>query len=119
MSVRKRRQYSRYSLSWCFVEGILKEFSMGDWHFPPAQELRRAFLLDDTRLGPIPWHSPGKSASVLMSVDDIFPGTSQSAYEAGGDLEKGALGRLLWLLGRHPKLKLTLFVTPDWRRISP
>jgi len=92
---------------------------MGDWHFPPAQELRRAFLLDDTRLGPIPWHSPGKSASVVMSVDDIFPGTSQSAYEAGGDLEKGALGRLLWLLGRHPKLKLTLFVTPDWRRISP
>jgi hypothetical protein len=54
-----------------------------------------------------------------MSVDDIFPGTSQSAYEAGGDLEKGALGHLLWLLERHPQLKLTLFVTPDWRRISP
>jgi hypothetical protein len=92
---------------------------MDGWHFPPGQELRRAFLLDDTRLGPIPWHSPGKSAAVVMSVDDVFPGTSQSAYESGGDLEKGALGRLLWLLDRHPKLKLTLFVTPDWRRISP
>ena len=53
-----------------------------------------------------------------MSVDDIFPGTSQSAYEAGGDLERGALGRLLWLLERHAQLQLTLFVTPDWRRIS-
>ena len=92
---------------------------MDGWHFGPAQELRRAFLLDDTRLGPIHWHSPGKYAAVVMSVDDIFPGTSQSAYEAGGDLEKGALGRLLWLLERHPKLQLTLFVTPDWRRISP
>ena len=92
---------------------------MDGWQFPPGQELRRAFLLDDTRLGPIPWHSPGKSAAVVMSVDDVFPGTSQSAYESGGDLEKGALGRLLWLLERHPKLRLTLFVTPDWRRISP
>jgi len=92
---------------------------MDGWHFPPAQELRRAFVLDDTKLGPIHWHSPGKSAAVVMSVDDVFPGTSQSAYESGGDLEKGALGRLLWLLNRHPKLKLTLFVTPDWRRISP
>ena len=54
-----------------------------------------------------------------MSVDDVFPGTSQDAYEAGGDLANGALGRLLWLLERHPQLQLTLFVTPDWRRISP
>ena len=91
---------------------------MDGWHFPPGQELRRAFLLDDSRPGPIPWHSPGKSAAVVMSVDDVFPGTSQSAYESGGDLEKGALGRLLWLLERHPKLRLTLFVTPDWRRVS-
>jgi Uncharacterized protein conserved in bacteria (DUF2334) len=92
---------------------------MDDWQFGPAQELRRAFILDDTKLGPIHWYSPGKSAAVVMSVDDIFPGTSQSAYESGGDLEKGALGRLLWLLERHPQLQLTLFVTPDWRRISP
>jgi hypothetical protein len=92
---------------------------MDDWQFGPAQELRRAFILDDTRLGPIHWYRPGKTAAVVMSVDDVFPGTSQSAYESGGDLEKGALGHLLWLLQRHPQLKLTLFVTPDWRRISP
>jgi hypothetical protein len=92
---------------------------MDDWQFLPAQELRRAFILDDTRLGPIHWYRPGKTAAVVMSVDDVFPGTSQSAYESGGDLEKGALGRLLWLLERHKQLKLTLFVTPDWRRISP
>jgi hypothetical protein len=92
---------------------------MDGWEFSPAQELRRAFILDDTRLGPIHWYRPGKSAAVVMSVDDIFPGTSQSVYEAGGDLEQGALGRLLWLLERHPQLQLTLFVTPDWRRISP
>lgn len=85
---------------------------------PPAQELRRAFILDDTRLGPIRWYLPGKAAAVVMSIDDIFPGTSQSAYEAGGDLEKGALKHLLWLVERHPQLQLTLFVTPDWRRIS-
>jgi hypothetical protein len=92
---------------------------MDGWQFGPAQELRRSFILDDTKLGPIHWYHRGKSAAVVMSVDDIFPGTSQSAYEAGGDLEKGALGRLLWLLERHPQLQLTLFVTPDWRRISP
>ena len=92
---------------------------MDGWQFGPAQELRRAFILDDTKLGPIHWYHPGKSAAVVMSVDDIFPGTSKSAYEAGGDLEKGALSHLLWLLERHPQLQLTLFVTPDWRRISP
>jgi len=91
---------------------------MDGWQFGPAQELREAFILDDTKLGPIHWYHRGKSAAVVVSVDDIFPGTSQSAYEAGGDLEKGALGRLLWLLDRHPQLHLTLFVTPDWRRIS-
>jgi hypothetical protein len=92
---------------------------MDDWQFGPAQELRRAFILDDAKLGPIQWYRPGKSAAVVMSVDDIFPGTSQTAYESGGDLERGALGRLLWLLKRHPQLHFTLFVTPDWRRISP
>jgi Uncharacterized protein conserved in bacteria (DUF2334) len=92
---------------------------MDGWQFGPAQELRRAFIFDDKNMGPIHWYHTGKSAAVVMSVDDVFPGTSKSAYESGGDLEKGALGRLLWLLERHPQLLLTLFVTPDWRRISP
>ncbi len=91
---------------------------MEDWQFGPAQALRRAFILDLTRLGPIPWYRPGKSAAIVMSVDDIFPGTSQSAYEAGGDLDEGAFRHLSWLLHRHPQLLLTLFVTPDWRRIA-
>ena len=92
---------------------------MDEWQLGRAQELRPSFMLDDTELGPIYWRRPGKTAAVVMSVDDVFPGTSQSAYEAGGDLERGVLGRLLWLLERHPQLQLTLFVTPDWRRISP
>ena len=96
----------------------VRNFMMEDWQFEPAQELRRRFVLDDASLGPIHWYRPGKSAAVVMSIDDIFPGTSQSAYEAGGDLEKGALRHVLWLLERHPQLQLTLFVTPDWRRIS-
>jgi hypothetical protein len=54
-----------------------------------------------------------------MTVDDVFPGKREAPFEAGGELEKGALGRLLWLLTRHPKLRLTLFVTPDWREVSP
>jgi len=47
---------------------------MDGWQFGPAQELRRAFVLDDNRLGPIHWYHRGKSAAVVMSVDDIFPG---------------------------------------------
>lgn len=91
---------------------------MEGWQFGPAQELRRKFILDDARLGPIHWYRPGKKAAVVMSIDDVFPGTSQSAYEAGGDLDQGALRHLLWLLERHPQLQLSLFVTPDWRRIA-
>lgn len=66
-------------------------------------------------------YRPGdtKRPAVVLTVDDIFPGTSQSAYEAGGDLERGALRHLLWLLERHPQLQVTLFVTPDWRQLSP
>ena len=84
---------------------------MDGWQFGPAQQLRQAFILDDNQLGPIHWYRPGKSAAVIMSVDDIFPGTSQSAYEAGGDLERGALGRLLWLLERQPYSRSQLFAS--------
>ena len=87
--------------------------------FVAARMLRDAFVLDQANLGPIPWYHGSKSAAVVLTCRDVFPGTSQSAYEAGGDLEKGALGHLLWLLERHPKLQISLFVTPDWRQISP
>jgi uncharacterized protein DUF2334 len=96
-----------------------QERQMQNCKLPPGQELRDAFVLDQANVGPIPWYSTEKKAAVVLSVDDIFPGTSRAAYEAGGDLENGALGRLLWLLERHPLLRMTLFVTPDWRQVSP
>jgi hypothetical protein len=61
------------------------------------------------------WLPPGKSAAVVFSVDDIHPGSSADPYEAGGDLQDGALGRLAEFMGHHPDLKASLCVTPDWR----
>lgn len=69
--------------------------------------------------GPARWLPEGKRAAVCVSVDDVHPATSRHPYEAGGDLDRGVLGRLAWLLERHPSLRLTLFATPDWREISP
>lgn len=66
----------------------------------------------------LPWLPKGKRAALCFTIDDIHPGTSTSPYEAGGDLDEGALGLVRWLLHRHPQLRTTLFVTPDWRRIS-
>jgi hypothetical protein len=65
------------------------------------------------------WLSPGKRAAIVFTIDDIHPGTSRDAYEAGGDLGAGALGHIARLLDKHPKLKVALYVTADWREISP
>ena len=65
------------------------------------------------------WKPPGKKAAICFTIDDIHPARSTDYYEAGGDLEKGALGLVKWLLDRHPQLKVTLFTTADWREISP
>jgi hypothetical protein len=65
--------------------------------------------------GGLGWLPAGKRAAVCFSVDDIHPRTSEDSYEAGGDLAAGALGRLMALQRRHPHLKATLCVTPDWR----
>lgn len=65
------------------------------------------------------WLPAGKTCAVVFTIDDVHPGTSKDAYEAGGDLDKGALRHVAWLLERHPELHVTLFVTPDWRQISP
>lgn len=62
---------------------------------------------------------PGRKAAVVLTVDDVFPGRRGQPFEAGGELERGAIGRLLWLLNRHPRLHITLFVTPDWRETTP
>jgi hypothetical protein len=65
------------------------------------------------------WLPPGYQGAVCFSIDDIHPGTSADPYEAGGDLGAGAFRHVEWLLARHPRLRITLFVTPDWRVISP
>ncbi len=67
----------------------------------------------------IDWLPEGKKAAICFSIDDIHPAKSSDYYEAGGDLANGALGLVMWLMERHPKLKTTLFVTADWREIAP
>jgi predicted deacetylase len=64
------------------------------------------------------WLPRGKKAAVCFSIDDVHPAGSADAFDAGGDLGRGALGRVERLLERHPQLRLTLFVTPDWRRMD-
>lgn len=64
-------------------------------------------------------HYPnGATAAVAFSIDDVHPARSSDGYEAGGDLARGVLGRLARLVGRHPALKLTLFVAADWQERS-
>lgn len=65
------------------------------------------------------WKPPGKRAAICFTIDDIHPAKSTDYYEAGGDLDKGSLGLVKWLLDRHPQLKVTLFTTANWREISP
>lgn len=80
--------------------------------------MRQLTALDERSAADSPathWLPAGKTAAVCFSIDDVHPGTSQDTYEAGGDLAEGALGRLVRLQRRHPRLKATLCVTPDWR----
>jgi hypothetical protein len=65
------------------------------------------------------WLPEGKKAAVCFTIDDVHPGRSTDAYEAGGDLGRGALGHVEKLLERHPSLHVSLFTTADWREISP
>ena len=61
------------------------------------------------------WLPQDKRAAICFSVDDIRPASSQDGFDADGDLGLGALGRLSRLMNRQPQLRVTLFVTPDWR----
>ncbi|MEO8180411.1 MAG: hypothetical protein ABI895_16360 [Deltaproteobacteria bacterium] len=65
------------------------------------------------------WLPPGKDAAVVFSIDDVHPGRSRQDYDGGGDLGAGALGLVDWLLRRHPELRVTLFITADWRETRP
>lgn len=61
------------------------------------------------------WLPAGKLAAVCLTVDDVHPSDSNYLYEAGGDLERGALRHWLWLRDKHPELKATFFATADWQ----
>jgi hypothetical protein len=65
------------------------------------------------------WLPEGKTCAVIFTVDDVHPAKASDGVEAGGDCAAGALQHIAWLLDRHPELHVTLFVTPDWRQISP
>jgi hypothetical protein len=64
------------------------------------------------------WLPESFDAAVTLSIDDIHPARSTDHYEAGGDMGDGALGFVAWLLERHPKLRITLFTTADWREMA-
>lgn len=55
------------------------------------------------------WLPPSKRAAVCLSVDDVHP----------APVAAEALGHVQWLQERHPRLRVTLFTTPDWRTLDP
>lgn len=65
------------------------------------------------------WLSESKRAGICFTLDDVHPAKSTDHHEAGGDLGQGALGHLEWLLNRHPALKVSVLVVPDWREVTP
>jgi len=84
------------------------------------QGLKTASSPEQLQPTPVPtWLPPGKQAAICFSVDDVHPGKRTDVYEAGGDLARGQLGHIGWLLARHPNLRVTLFTTADWRATSP
>lgn len=77
------------------------QISTANWHIS-AQSKRHS------------WLPPGKRAGICFSVDDIRP----CADDVNGNIGN-PLAPLEWLLRRHPLLRCTLFVTPDWRLTNP
>jgi Uncharacterized protein conserved in bacteria (DUF2334) len=66
------------------------------------------------------WLPENKKAAICFTIDDLHPATfANDGYDAGGDMQDGVFGKIDWLLKRHPKLKVTLFTTADWREKSP
>jgi hypothetical protein len=51
----------------------------------------------------------GEQAALCFSIDNVHSGRLSDFYEAGGDLDKGALGHVQW----HPQLRATLFASAD------
>jgi hypothetical protein len=89
--------------------------------FPPKRTatMMKAAGLKDRSSAQLQWLPARRRAAVCFTIDDVHPGKSSDVYEAGGDLGRGALRHVKWLLDHHRQLRVTLFVTADWREISP
>jgi peptidoglycan/xylan/chitin deacetylase (PgdA/CDA1 family) len=55
------------------------------------------------------WLPPRKRAAVCLTVDDVHP----------ADVARESFVHLRELQRRHPQLRITLFITPDWRARDP
>jgi len=49
-----------------------------------------------------------------INLDDVHPESRSYIADCGGDLEKGVFKYIIKLIDEFPKLKITLFVTPNW-----
>lgn len=59
------------------------------------------------------WLVPGKTAAVVVTLDDLAPHTHEDGADFGGDGERGQLRFLRRLLQEVPWLQVTGFVIPD------
>lgn len=64
------------------------------------------------------WKPADKTCAVCFTIDDVHPTLGEDG-RAIGEVARQALENLEWLGLRHPYLRATLFVTPDWRSTSP
>ncbi len=94
---------------------------MNDEDVAGIDQKRKLFLPsspDTLDLSSVPdWLPKGKRGAVCFGIDDVHPRTPE-LYEENGDLNRGVLGHVRWLLQRHEQLRITLFTTADWRQIS-
>ena len=51
---------------------------------------------------------------ININFDDVHPETSKHIADCGGDMEKGVFKYILKLIEDFPKVRITLFVTPNW-----
>jgi len=49
-----------------------------------------------------------------VNLDDVHPEGSKHIADCGGDMERGVFRYIIRLIDEFPKLKFTLFVTPNW-----
>ncbi len=59
------------------------------------------------------WLAPGKTAAVVVTLDDLAPHKKEDGADFGGDGESGQLRFLCRLLKEVPWLRITGFVIPD------